>query len=435
MHAGNTYSLCCGRFRSISLLALTTGCVAGFFGGGSRAWAQLDPDRRQLIQVGYNQPVEGKSPLAFYAYYYGNYPGWPATNMTLRAVVAPTYLDSELGFKNLLGPNTDLGIGLAGGGFADSYAEIRDGVWRRAESFIGHGGDASVSLYHLFNPLSEGQKPKSLGEVPLVGLARVGTRFSIFENDDGTASNFKLPDNKYEGYVRTGVRWGGREPLLYPDAAVELSLWYEGHFRTESQEYGFNDDRKINGDSHRFWARALGAYTFEPSHQRVEVSLTAGTSAGTDRFTAYRLGGTLPLAAEFPLMLPGYYFQELSAQKFGLLSGTYSIPIGSRFEFIAQGSTALVDFLPDFNTGSHWQSGVGGFVGYHSGGGHWHLLTGYSYGFNAPRGDHLGAQSISVLMQYDLEGAMNGPSGGRFREFFSRLNQNVLSGLEQLFGR
>ena len=399
------------------------------------ALAQIDPERRELIQIGYNQPVEGRGPLAVYAYYYNNQPGWLRTNLTLRTVIAPTYLDSELGIKNALGENTDIGIGIAGGGYADSYAEIRKGEYLRSESFLGHGGEASFSIYHLFNPVPEGHKPDRLSEVPLVAVARTGTRFSIFDRDSDTAPNFTIPDDKFEFFVRTGLRWGGREPLLFPETAVELSIWYEGHFRTESQEYGFNDDRKLNGDSHRFWARALAAYTLPESRHRFELSLTAGTSAGTDRFTAYRLGGSLPMAAEFPLTMPGYYSQELTLQKVALASGTYSLPLGDHWELVTYASTALVDFFPGFEQGSHWQSGVGGSVGYHSSTGKWHVLAGYGYGFNAIRGDRIGAQNVSVLMQYDLEADTGQPENGRFKHFLNHLNQNMLNGLEKVFGR
>ncbi|HTI72664.1 MAG TPA: hypothetical protein VMF06_22005 [Candidatus Limnocylindria bacterium] len=394
------------------------------------ALAQIDPDLRQSIQIGYNQPLEGRSPLAFYAFYYRNQPGWWHTNLTLRTVIAPTYLDSELGIKNVFGDKTDLAIGLSGGGFADGYAEIRRGNWERSESFVGHGGDLSVSLYHRFNPVPDGRKPEKLSEVPLVAVVRTGARFSAFDTDDGTSPNFKLPDDKTEFYVRTGMRWGGREPELFPDTAVELSIWYEGHFRTESQLYGFNDDREIKGDSHRFWARALTAYTFPESRHRFEVSLTAGTSAGTDRLTAYRLGGALPLAAEFPLMLPGYYNQELSAQKLLLASGSYTIPLGDHWEIVTHGSTAVVDFLPGFDTGSHWQSGVGADIGYHTG--RWHVLAGYGYGFNAVRGDRTGAQTLSFLMQYDFEAASGGEHS---KSFIDRLNQGILNGLDKALGR
>src|SRR5262249_54871583 len=152
-------------------------------------------------------------------------------NLTLRLAVAPTYLDSELGFRNLLGANTDLGIGIAGGGFADSYAEIRQGTFFPDESFIGHGGEAALSLYHLFNP---GQ------QIPLNGIVRGIAHYSTFVRDDDTASNFQLPPDHGNFMVRSGLRWGGREPTLFPALAMELSVWYEGQFRSESGSYGFN---------------------------------------------------------------------------------------------------------------------------------------------------------------------------------------------------
>ena len=105
--------------RALVWLAL----FAPFFAG-----AQIDPVRRDLIQLGYNQAFEGHAPLAAYAFYYHNQPDFLRTNLTLRLAVAPVYLDSELGFIRALGPDTDLGIGLAGGGFADSYNEIRGGT-------------------------------------------------------------------------------------------------------------------------------------------------------------------------------------------------------------------------------------------------------------------------------------------------------------------
>ena len=116
------------------------------------ASAQIDPVRRDLIQLGYNQPVEGHAPFAGYAFYYHNEPDFLRTNLTLRLAVAPVYLDSELGFVHGLGPNTDFGLGLAGGGFADSYDEIRGGTYYPGESFDGHSAEISASIYHLFNP-------------------------------------------------------------------------------------------------------------------------------------------------------------------------------------------------------------------------------------------------------------------------------------------
>jgi hypothetical protein len=126
-----------------------------WLGGALLVSAQIDPQRRELIQMGYNQPLEGRGPLAAYGFYYRNQPQFlKHTNLTLRLAVAPVYLDSELGIGQAISPQTDLGIGLSGGGFADSYSEVRRGKYEREESFLGHGGEISSSVYHLFNPAS-----------------------------------------------------------------------------------------------------------------------------------------------------------------------------------------------------------------------------------------------------------------------------------------
>src|SRR5262245_6779064 len=108
-------------------------------GGIRSAQAQIDSTHRELVQLGYNQPLEGQGPLAAYAFYYLNRPDFlHSSNLTLRLAVAPVYLDSEVGISHALGQHTDVGLGLAGGGFADSYSEVRQGKYEKEESFLGH---------------------------------------------------------------------------------------------------------------------------------------------------------------------------------------------------------------------------------------------------------------------------------------------------------
>jgi hypothetical protein len=204
------------------------------------AWAQIDPVKRGLIQFGYNQPLEGREPLAGYVYYYHNQPDFLRTNLTLRLAVAPTYLDSELGFGQALGPNTDFGLGVAGGGFADSYNEMRGGKWIEPESFDGYGAELSANVYHRFNP---GQL------IPLSLVVRGAAHYSAYAANDSTAANFSPPNDGTTFSVRTGLRWGGIEPTLFPDLAMELAVWYQGEFRTDSGAYGYNGDRELESDT------------------------------------------------------------------------------------------------------------------------------------------------------------------------------------------
>lgn len=384
------------------------------------AHAQLDPVRRELIQLGYNQPLQGSAPLAGYAFYYVNLPDFYRTNYTLRLALAPIYVDAEFGFKHLLGDRTDFALGAAGGGFADSYSEIRQGRWVRDESFPGHGGNISANIYHLFNPGSK---------IPLNGVLRGEFQYASYSDDTDTADNFELPDSQPIFNVRTGVRWGGQEPLMLPDFAMELSAWYEGQFRTQPHRYGFNNDRQLEPHSHLFWGRALLAYTSPKIKQSLHVSVTAGTSIEADRFSAYRLGGILPLAAEFPLTLPGYYYQEISAKRFVLAGATYTLPLDpiKRWSVMAQITTAGVEYIDGLEQPGRWHSGTGGGIIYRSPSDSWQVLVAYAYGIDAIRSHGRGAHSVGFLVQFDLTRARvplfdpgQHPSRSRFLDRFFR---------------
>jgi len=385
------------------------------------AFGQIDPYRRELLQVGYNVAFEGHPPLSGYAFYYLNQPGFLKTNLTLRLAVAPTYLDSELGFGNLLGANTDLGLGVAGGGFADSYAEIRKGTFLPDESFLGHGGEVSASIYHLFNPGAQ---------IPLNGIVRGIAHYSIFVRDDDTSSKFQLPPDHGNFMIRSGLRWGGREPILFPSLAMELSVWYEGQFRSESGNYGFDGDRRLNPDSHLFWGEALLAYTLPKLQHTFYVSLTAGTSLDPDRLSSYRLGALLPMVSEFPLSLPGYYYQEISARQFVLLGANYLVPLDShqRWNVNVTATTAAVDYLEGLEQPGHWHSGVGIGLLYKTPS--LKVMVGYAYGIDAIRDETQGAHSVGILMQIDLaqakEALFNPEQPSRWRGL-----QQILGG----FGR
>jgi hypothetical protein len=362
--------------------------------------AQIDPDKRDLVQLGYNQAFEGHAPFTGYAYYYHNQPDFLRTNLTLRLTIAPVYLDSELGFVHGLGPNTDFAIGLAGGGFADSYDEIRGGKFIQGESFDGHGGEISSSIYHLFNPNSE---------IPLNLIFRGTAHYTAFERNDDTAPTFQVPSNRGQFSIRTGLRWGGIEPVLFPALAMELSVWYEGQYRTDSGGYGYltsnGYDRSVEEFSHLFWGVAAITYTFPKSQQNISLRLTAGTSADPDRFSAYRLGGFLPLASEFPLTLPGYYYQEISASQFALLNATYLLPIDKykQWDLYANASSAFVDYLSGESQPGNWLNGVGGGILYSTRSNRWKVMLDYAYGIDAMRSDGRGANSVGILIQWDLD--------------------------------
>jgi len=383
----------------------------------SAAFSQIDPVKRELLQVGYNAALEGHPPQSAYAFYYLNQPEFlQHTNLTFRVALAPTYLDSEFGLKSLLGEYTDLGVGIAGGGYADNYREIDQGQYEPNQSFLGYGAEGSLSVYHLFNPDHM---------IPLNGVLRGIAHFSTYDNDSETAATFVLPKDHTTFSVRSGLRWGGREPTLYPDLAMELSIWYLGEFRTHTGEYGFND-RKLEPQSHTFWGQAMLAYTMPELKHSFYLSLMAGTGINLDRFSVYRLGALLPLVSEYPLPLPGYYYQEISATDFILFSGDYTVPLEKtrRWNLDFTFATAAVDYLNGLEQPGHSQTGVGAGILYRTPS--FKIMVGYGYGVDAIRTHGRGANAIGVLMQLDW--------GQAKEDIFSPTDPGLWRGIERVFG-
>lgn len=357
--------------------------------------AQIDPEPRNLLQLGVNQSLHNDGPMAAYAFYYWNLPDVPKTNMTLRLAIAPVYADGELGFKGLLGQNTDLAVGAFGGGLYNSYNEVRQGNYYRDQSFDGHGGGAALSIYHLFNPAAT---------VPLNGIVRAGMNYHVFSDSSDTADRFRLPSDQPFYSLHTGLRWGGKEPLLTPRLAAELSVWYDLEYRPDHGAYGFGGDREVKCLSHRFLGNALLLYTTPRLEHYIALGLMGGAIIDPDRFSAFRLGGALPFTSEYPLMLPGYFSDELSAKDFGLLYGLYAIPFGrtKSWSVFAGAATAAVHYLNGFEQHGDWNSGVTGGLSAKTKNRRLQAVVASGYGIDAIRSDGRGGYSICCLLQYNF---------------------------------
>lgn len=381
---------------------------------------QVDPVDRRLLHFGYNQPVEGRSPLSVYAFYLHNQTNFLRSDWTLRAAVAPVWVDTQLGLREALGELTDLGLIAAGGGFARSYSEIRMGEWEEGESFSGHGFTFGAAAYHLFNPG---------GRIPLNAVLALTAEGSYFTEDSDLDPNFELPPNHVAPVLRTGLRLGGQEPDLRSPFAFEVSAWYEGRLRSEHGDYGFDNDRRLEEIQHKFWARLLGRLTSPGNRHDIDVSVTAGTGLHLDRLSAYRLGGLLPFSSEFPLMIPGYYYQELGARNFVLLSGNYSVALAqdSAWRFAVFGATSGMTYVPGMDYPGRAHSGVGGGLTWRSPRRDWIISAFYGYGFDALRDESLGGHMVGIVLQYDFLLV------GGWERFLapSQLSQDVL----RLFGR
>src|SRR5207245_8142822 len=160
-------------------------------------------------------------------------------------------------------------------------------------------------------------------------------------------------------------------------------------------------DRELRDSSHPLWAQALLAYTMTNSGQSFYVSLIAGGSINAERFSTYRLGALLPLVSEFPLSLPGYYYQEISAREYVLFGFNYQVPLDSqqRWNLNATAATAAIDYLHGTEQPGHWHSGVGGGELYKTPS--WKFMVGYAYGDDAIRTGGRGRQRVGEVMLLD----------------------------------
>lgn len=366
-----------------------------FFFAVMRCAAQVDPMSRSLLEFGYDGALEGQGPVGVYGFAYYSNPDFFATNIALRLALNPVYADGEVGFRHLLSPDTDVGLGVVGGGWGDDYYEIRQGKYLKSESFYGDGGGVSASIYQRLNP---GMR------IPLNLVARGGFHDATYAAEDQTSPAFFLPQDQVDFFSRFGLRLAGKEPTLFPDLGMELSVWYERDWRLDDQPYGFDNDLHISPNVNLYWTYAGMTYTFTNTGQTVSAALTAGGSTDADRLSAWRLGGMLPLISEYPLMIPGYYYEELTAQQFVHAYAYYEFPlVPSRvLRFRVEGAAANVQYLPGFEQGP-WQSGAGGALIFEPKKKNFKIMLRYGYGFQAIRDGKQGAQSVGLLFQYDLE--------------------------------
>jgi hypothetical protein len=213
-----------------------------------------------------------------------------------------------------------------------------------------------------------------------------------------------VPANQPIFTARAGLRWGGVEPLLNPVLAMEVSSWYELEQRTDSGLYGFSGDRRLESTVQRAFGRAVIRYTTLEWKHYIVASLQGGTSFNPDRFGCYRLGGTLDYTKEFPLNIPGYFYQELSAKDFGLVNASYTIPFGAakQWSITGSGAAALVAYLPGTGKSGSFNSGAGAGIGYAAPNRRWKVTTFSGYGFEAQRSNHAGGYSAGLACQINF---------------------------------
>ena len=360
--------------------------------------AQIDPVKRDLIQFGYNQAFEGHAPLAGYAYYYHNQPDFLRTNLTLRLAVAPVYLDSELGFVRRLGPNTDFGIGLAGGGFA------RRVTTRFAAAHIIPAESSTATAGKFPRAFIICSIPATM--IPLNFVLRGTAHYSAYDRNDDTAPDFQLPADHGEFSVRTGLRWGGVEPTLFPALAMELSVWYEGQSAHQLRQLRISPatvrTRRaipfvLDGSRAGLHPAQKPAKFLRPPDRRHQRGRRPFQRLPPRRISAAHCGIS---RCRCPAIIT-----RKSARASSCCSTRTTFCRSTkrkRWNLDANVASAVVDYLPGESQPGNWLNGVGGGILYHSPSDRWKIMLDYGYGIDAIRSHGRGANSIGMLMQMDL---------------------------------
>lgn len=354
--------------------------------------AQPDPEPRRNLEVGTELPLKGNAPINGYAFYLWNRPNFPEPDQYLRVVVAPTYLLTEFVQDRWPFGRHAVSVGLNGGGFRYGHEEYRHGTHQAEESFWGHGAELPLSYY---------AGSKLFDKLPLQGQVRVTPAFVVYQDSFSTDDDFQLPPDTGLITGRVGLRLGGVPPELLPKLALEASAWYEATYRTNTGTFGLPDNPEpLESLSQRFWGRLAGVFAPADGHT-IDVLVTAGFSLDVDLLSSYRMGSALPFRSEFPLILHGYFVEEVFAKRFWLLNASYRFPAwpGSRKVTLRIAfDMAGVDYVDGHALPRKHLRGVGGdlsvaFTPRVT------MVVGYGYGFDAPRNGGFGGHEAHALIE------------------------------------
>ncbi len=359
------------------------------------ASAQVDPEPRTNIELGFEGPLRGNGPLSGYSFLLWNRPHFHDKDLYLRVALSP-YIQSELIRDNWPVDGHAVGLSIGGGFFENNFNEIRNGVYARSESFWGNGVDAAASYYLHLHKIAD--------LMPVEAEIRLRSQYAIYERTSDTDPDYRLPPDTLINWARAGIRIGGIPPELLPDKAFELSLWYEAGYREKSGTQGLpGQDQRTGHLTQRSWGRLGGAAPVLGNHT-ANIMMSAGITGQTDVLSCFRMGSGLPFQNEFPFVLHGYYAGEIFARRFFLLNTSYRLPAfpGQDHVFLQfNWDYALVSYFSGHDLPRHSLNGLGAGIIIKPN----KDLTfslGYGYGVDAPRHGGFGGQEINLLAEWKL---------------------------------
>ncbi len=353
----------------------------------------MDAESRRIFEVGAETPLRGNGPLTGYGYFFYTRPHFLHEDLYLRLVIPPGYLISELILDHWPGQNSAVGVGISGGLWAESQVEFRNGRFEKEESFSGHSAGGTLAYYM--------RGPKIAGVLPLEGQIRANPKYVLYDRTGDTSRRFRLPTNSAVYDVRAGIRLGGVPPELFPNAALELSVWHAISYRDKAGRYGLAErPAETEHLTQRTWTRVGGIYTFWGT--QASAFLNAGIAEDTDALSSFRMGGGLRLRAEFPLMLHGYNVEEVFARRFWLVNFAYRFPVWpdqDRVHLQLLADYARVDYVRGHRLPRTGLAGVGANLSVALTKS-LTLVVGYGYGIDAPRHRTFGGQDIDTQLEF-----------------------------------
>jgi hypothetical protein len=353
----------------------------------------MDAETRTYIQAGVETPLRGNGPLTGYGYFFATRPHFLHEDLYLRVVIPPGYFISELIRDHWPSQNSAVGVGISGGFFAESQTEFQNGRYEKDASFNGNSAGGTLAYY--LRGLKIG------GLLPAEGQIRANPKYVWYDRTGDTSRRFRLPENTAIYDMRAGIRLGGVPPELFPNAALELSVWHALSYRDTAGRYGLPErPQEAEHLTQRTWTRLGGIFTFWGT--QASAFLNAGIAEDTDALSAFRMGGGLRLRAEFPLLLHGYYVEEIFARRFWLVNLAYRFPVWpgqDRVHLQLLADYARVDYVRGHSLPRTGLAGVGANLSV--------ALTkritlavGYGYGIDAPRDHRFGGHEVDTQLEF-----------------------------------
>ncbi len=351
----------------------------------------MDAETRTYIEGGVEVPLKGNGPTTGYGYLFYTRPHVLAEDLYLRLVVPPGYFISELILDHFPSQNSALGVGVSGGFFAESQTEFQE------------GRTCPRSRSPATRP--EARSPTTCGVRKSSASCRSRARSAPIRNTSGTTAATAphaisaCPRTPRSTTCAWGPAGGGSAGALPQrrDRGVGVA-----NLQLPRQRRALRLRAELQETDHftqRTWTRLGATYTF--GVQQASAFFNAGIAENTDALSTFRMGGGLRLRAEFPLLLHGFYVEEVFARSFWLMNFAYRFPIWPGQDLVhlqLLADVAQVNYIQGHQLPRSTLAGVGVNLSV-AVTKRIDLVVGYGYGINAPRGNGFGGQEFDAQFQ------------------------------------